>query len=547
MNRMKFSEKTLKIIYIFSLGVFSYFVAASIIWPVHRLFYGYTLFFLTLIAGVIIFGGAVMYSLPFVQKMLLTLHNTFLRRVIIFGSIFIVHLGFAWILAGNMYDTPWDAGVVFRTAVVAASDTKSSTDLTPYDQDYFVTYPNNATIALILTAWFKLWGLLGIYNYTFLAIALNVLCMNIALWMTYAISRKMFGVRASLLTIVFGVLFITLSLWSRMYYSDTMGLPFPIAILWLTTLVRDVDQRKNVRSLIFLLLGVTIGFGYMVKPSVIIVAVALAIVYLIRLIGEPVIRIKPMTLSVCLIASGLLIGVIIPNKFATTYMGVNQSKAMPMSHFAMLGLSKVDCIDKTRICEYGIWNRRDLGYYSEYSPKGIDVYQHFTYEEIHRRISNYGLAGYATFLTQKGSWIISDGSFYAYKEGDFSVVPTQAKSHLGRIIYENFFMKGRYYDRTLYYIEIAWYALLGLIALQVLFVLSGKKILQELVVAQISIFGLLVFLLIFEARSRYLYLYLPFFILLATHGAQLVWGAAQTRLRISCDSPLASRRSLRLQ
>ena len=45
-------------------------------------------------------------------------------------------------------------------------------------------------------------------------------------------------------------------------------------------------------------------------------------------------------------------------------------------------------------------------------------------------------------------------------------------------------------------------------------------------VMQLSLFGLFLFLMLFEARSRYLFLYLPFFILLASQGLSqaAVWG-----------------------
>ena len=48
-------------------------------------------------------------------------------------------------------------------------------------------------------------------------------------------------------------------------------------------------------------------------------------------------------------------------------------------------------------------------------------------------------------------------------------------------------------------------------------------------VMQLSLLMLMVFLLIFEARARYVFLYAPYFVLLAVPGWLRMWDAAVVR------------------
>lgn len=63
------------------------------------------------------------------------------------------------------------------------------------------------------------------------------------------------------------VLFIGLSPWMRIPYSDSIGLIFPVLILWM---YQKMDNEKK-KYLKYIMIAVVSFLGYKIKPTVIIV------------------------------------------------------------------------------------------------------------------------------------------------------------------------------------------------------------------------------------------------------------------------------------
>ena len=97
------------------------------------------------------------------------------------------------------------------------------------------------------------------------------------------------------------------------------------------------------------------------------------------------------------------------------------------------------------------------------------------------------------------------------------------------------FLRGLYYNRNyrsvgkyntvwINFVQMIWLTCLGLGILGVCY-----KNQKEKSVLMLSVIGLTIFELLFEARSRYLYAYVPLYILLAIYGVALLLNRAEKK------------------
>lgn len=199
-------------------------------------------------------------------------------------------------------------------------------------------------------------------------------------------------------------------------------------------------------------------------------------------------------------------------------------KEIPMSHFLMMGLH-----DDEERGLYGAYYGEDV--LNTRAIPGKKEKTEYHLKVVRERLSEYGFAGFIEHLYHKFTWISTDGTFFYGGEGHFhNNVPKTEKGIRGalqNITYCDTPFYQRYYGQ---YLHGLWMViLLGCI----LFALSGirKRQLGMEFVLQISLFGIFLFLMLFEVRSRYLFLYLPFFILLACRGFESAGQVIVKRLR----------------
>jgi hypothetical protein len=155
-------------------------------------------------------------------------------------------------------------------------------------------------------------------------------------------------------------------------------------------------------------------------------------------------------------------------------------------------------------------------------------YKHYTNVEIKHRLKAYGVGGYISFISQKGAWVIGDGTFYGYQEGTEKTAPLLHTSKEDHLIQQIMHPSGRLYGTYVNVLQIGWITIL-LTMLAPFFLLKQRVYDDSTLIIFTSLLGLLVFLLLFEARSRYLYLYVPLFILAAVKGIEALTSRKNTQ------------------
>ncbi|MDN3904574.1 hypothetical protein [Arthrobacter sp. YD2] len=426
-----------------------------------------------------------------------------LMRVILWAGLFAlqVRLVFAVRLPAD-----WDSHAVFESAAGLAQGTQTALS------SYFGINPNNTLLALLLSAYLRFVTALGVTDLEMAAAFLNAVVLFAVTVLTYWAARMLAGTSAAVLALLPLGIFVLFSPWAGVLYSDTVGMVFPILILCLL-LAACRSGHWQVRIPLWILAGAAGAVGYGIKPTVLICLVAAGLTALCLLPGRQG-------------TAGLLAGLaVVTGSFLAAYAGISTfernsaavpdtDRALPATHFLKVGAQQAPGPHGPY---YGSYNQSDaettvqIADPQERFRHGLDVYA--------ARVQAMGPAGYAGFLNHKLLWITGDGSFFTWGEGTVDGNDFVSDNPADQAIQDFFGNTRPHFPWTLSLWQGTWFLLLALAAVP-LALRTPVLLRPELSAVRIALLGLLLFLLLSEARSRFLYLYTPYFILLAVVSFQ---------------------------
>ncbi len=414
----------------------------------------------------------------------------------------------------------WDAAAIYRSAAGLALGTRESINAA-----YFSHNPNNILLTLLLAAWFSLAVSLGVTNLELAAALLNALVLFAGIALTYTAARMLGGRTLAAFTLLPSTIFVLLSPWLGVFYSDTAGLLFPVLILCLL-LVAQRSRLLRVRIPLWVLAGAAAAVGYGIKPTVLICLAAAGITAAcspaLRGRGQTADRSAGVILLGAAVVAGSffaghrLITVMEQQSTAVGFDVASNPNALPPTHFLKVGAQA----NPGRYGPlYGSFNEADVRATAavtdpdEKFQQGLDTYR--------ERVTAMGPGGYASFLNNKLLWITGDGSFFAWGEGILDGKDFVSSAHADAAIQDVFGYGKPGYPWLFSLWQGAWFIVLALVAVP-LFLRTSRLMLPEVSALRITLLGLLLFLLLSEGRARFLYLYIPYFILLASLSFQAV-------------------------
>ena len=186
---------------------------------------------------------------------------------------------------------------------------------------------------------------------------------------------------------------------------------------------------------------------------------------------------------------------------------LNEDAKFGLSHFLMMGANK-----ETN----GIYYREDV--WLSRSFKNQEERKKGNIKEFKRRIKSYGIKGYIIFISKKGMINYNDGTFAWSEEGTFykKILPNPSKAE--KIVRSIYYENGKLYPYYSSLMQIVWIGMLIIILKNSIVQVFNKETDYIYLVLALTIIGLTMFELIFEARARYLYTNLPIYILLAIYN-----------------------------
>lgn len=129
--------------------------------------------------------------------------------------------------------------------------------------------------------------------------------------------------------------------------------------------------------------------------------------------------------------------------------------------------------------------------------------------KIKERLSNFGVKGYIKFLWNKFQYVWNDGTYYVKSVIGWDTINTSSK------LYD--IVLGKYTEQSTNYMNYFHYILMMLVLIGC--ILDWRNDRNEYIrIMEASLIAIALFLLFWEARSRYIYNIIPIICILGANG-----------------------------
>ena len=359
---------------------------------------------------------------------------------------------------------------------------------------YVMRYQNNLNYLLILSAVYRIEYLLTGGLSGVCIITLNTVAINLTILMIVLTSRRLFGQRQAIFTLILCAGFAPYYTYTAYYYTDSLSLPFTAGFIYTLVCAFQSDSRRK-KLCLLLLCGVIWGLGFEIKGSLIILLPALLIYLPIRYGWKRAVK----NGAVLLLGFALV--------FGSVKLAVSSAKLIspemddrygfPPTHWVMVGLKGI-----------GAYTPEDSAYTGSFPTKQAKVEANLT--EIGDRIAEKGFGGMAVHLLRKGVWTWGDGTYY---------IANYLDHYRERCFLHDWVLYSGDLRFPFYAYSCGYQLFLLTMTAYSAFAALRKRRLDVCLLMRIALFGVMLFFLIWEANPRYPFNFTPFLLLLATDGA----------------------------
>lgn len=416
----------------------------------------------------------------------------------------------------------WDVQTVNEIARnYAAYGSTESTNV--WNNLYLAKYGNNTPITLFLATSFMTFGELVGNNFRLISQIINSTAIVGSVFFVVYTAHKLYGQRASLTAFVLGYILIILSPYTPITYTDTLGMFFVAATVFFAVLC--AGSGKKARLFWALLLGLMIACSYLIKPTGIFIGTAIVAVYIVKHIptSKPTRAIKRGGAIALLCMLGLIGGIwgyqaalqARPNFARYTPAEIEANKT-PIQHF--LGMGSLRGLEPYPECTGGGFCLAYVNYMQSGAAEvsTVDGRRQYGLEVWRNSFESDFPSGYTGLLASKTLQNYSDGSFGVWAEGGDKVT-FHNNTHLDEMVRKFADPFGSSFNKLKILLQITWMTVLTVIAAGCVYLWRNRAFREDYWqnCFRVAVLGVTFFLMIFEARARYLFLYVPVFILLA--------------------------------
>lgn len=432
-----------------------------------------------------IFFIVTVFIILFLFNLKKEISNKLFIKLMLLISFIVFVFQFIVIRYGLFYSC-WDAGKVYGI----------SEDIFYYgrinDIKYLTMYPNNIFLVSILVM-IKSIPLIGTKYIT--TLVFNILLVNLSgIFASLTIKNILNNRLVALLSYLVLFPLILISPWILIPYSDTFAILFPILMIY----IYSKDQRNN---LTYFIIGFISIVGFLIKPTVIIVTIAILLLEFMNLFDnmKNKTKLKKQILFFVFVFSGMLLSYSF-KYISRNYIGFKPDKNIVefnLTHYLAMGEN-----DYTN----GIYSKDDVDDSLKHGMK-INI------PKFKQRITSRSLLGQIKFFSKKTLINYNESAFAWGGEGNFYCKTDESRGKIQPIIRNIYYESGKYYDIFISFLHWIW---LFTIFFMPYIVKRNNKDSEMLII--LSIVGINLFLTIFECRSRYLYCYSPVYVVCSVIG-----------------------------
>lgn len=427
-------------------------------------------------------------------------------QVVLLGALFIVlYFVNVYVARETIYYVAYDTEQVRGYAYLM-----SANESLGYDT-YLVTYPNNIPIAYILGRLYclaKEWSWYP-YNAEFLWIQINCGLISIAGFIACLLVEKISTFHGSIwICAIIYIAAIGISPWKTVPYTDTFGIVFPIGCMFFYYTYRNSNRRSSRITLLALtyLIGAIGGF---IKPNVYLMLIA---VFLVDLIELFIMKRKRWLLLHFTLIVMVILGTNSVRENMVDKIGLEENVeiAATWHHYFYMGLNEQTT---------GGYNSEDCNMFGEFQFCEREERNKAEIDRALARIEDRGIVGTIYFGLRKMVKSFNDGTFGWATEGTYAgeYAPIATGNRITAFLRDVFWKDSKFSGRVNTYFQLIW--------IWVLTCIPGICFRREKegweVLPLITVFiGLICYLLLFEARARYLICFMPLIIVQAVLGME---------------------------
>ena len=409
---------------------------------------------------------------------------------------------------------------------------------------YYSRYANNLFLTYIFLNIYKLGKVIGIYNGYFLLLFIQSIIFSLGGYLIYKISDMYFKERYkiySVCTWIIYMIIVGLSPHIVLTYSDGIGMFLSLLLTYIIFKLEDrkilINNKEIIRNrilktiLILFFTNLTI-ISYYIKPQIIIVSIAYGIIKLMNItlsiIKKYIIKLKIINSKKIInnknkIQTNIYYIIIILLIMLTGYMtytyirkannsmgiDVEKEKRFNITHYAMLGWNTES---------KGVFTIKDENFSGKYEK--LKDREKANIEELKKRINEMGIGGVINQISRKILTNYNDGTFsgvatFVYIRDEYNIqgLDNNLSEFLKNIYYE----RGKYNQIYTQIMQCLWISIL----IFNMFSYNDSKS-RKIAIIILALIGLFLFETIFEARSRYIFVYVPLYIFIGVIGIKNV-------------------------
>ena len=418
---------------------------------------------------------------------------------------------------------------------------------------YYSRYANNLFLTYIFLNIYKLSKVIGIYNGYFLLLFIQSIIFSVGGYLIYKIADMYFKERYkiySVCTWIIYMIIVGLSPHIVLTYSDGIGMFLSLLLTYIIFKLEDrkilINNKEIIRNrilktiLILFFTNLTI-ISYYIKPQIIIVSITYEIIKLMNItlsiIKKYIIKLKIINSKKIInnknkIQTNIYYIIIILLIILTGYMtytyirkannsmgiDVDKEKRFNITHYAMLGWNTES---------KGVFTIKDENFSGKYEK--LKDREKANIEELKKRINEMGIGGVINQISRKILTNYNDGTFsgvatFVYIRDEYNIqgLDNNLSEFLKNIYYE----RGKYNQIYTQIMQCLWISIL----IFNMFSYNDSKS-RKIAIIILALIGLFLFETIFEARSRYIFVYVPLYIFIGVIGIKNVLNWTSRRIK----------------
>lgn len=391
------------------------------------------------------------------------------------------------------FKTGWDCSIL-----VKAAQDYAHYSIPIGDSDYFSMYTNNVFLVGIFSGIIKLVNACGIADDYFVLVIVGALLVSFSGFFMADLIRTLTCNRK--LVYIFWVIFALLtglSPWVSVPYSDTYSIIFPTLVVWLY-----VTKKERPLIVSWFLIGLMAFVGYFIKPTTLLSLMVIVFISIIHFFATvKTASFKSNMKRIIFFLAGLGLAVVvsfaadnaIKNKLGFT---PKPEKQFTPIHYFMMGMN---------VESGGGYNQWDVNFSA--SAPDVSSRNSEDFKVAVNRIKDMGPKRFIAFMCQKALTNYNDGSFAWGNEGEFYWYLQDRNSVFARLLRAWYYEDGFLYKWFIAFTQGIWFVCLCAMTLSLVAVKHTTD--YRYTTVRLCVLAISLFLLVFEARARYLFLYSP--------------------------------------